>query len=223
MNGADQFLNLVDYTIPEQILFAGGCLLWVLVYAILIRNDIKFKIIEMPIVAGCSNFAWEILWSIFYQPDTGQLLVWTYRAWLVLDVYIFYKVIMDGDKFVATPYLKKYFKPLTVLMMLAFLLVYYFYIGEGYDTPIGAHSAYIAQLFISVYYILLIFRLPDISRLSMPIAWLRMLGTAMNTVFMFMHYPDHHFLHSMGVLAFIMDNFYIWFFSQRRQNKISIA
>ncbi|MBL0175112.1 MAG: hypothetical protein IPP94_07580 [Ignavibacteria bacterium] len=221
--GSTHFINLIDYTIPEMILFAGGCLLWVAVYAILIRNDRKYRIIEMPVIAGCSNFAWEILWSGPYSPDTGQLLVWTYRAWLLLDVYIFYKVIVDGDKFVSTPFVKRNFKVLTVLTMLSLLVLYNFYIMEGYDTPIGAHTAYIAQLFISVYYLLLIFRLEDVTRLSYSIAWLRTLGTAMNTVFMFMHYTDHHFLQSMGVLAFVMDMIYIWFLHQRKNNRISIA
>ena len=223
MDGSKLFINTIDYTIPELILFAGGCLLWVVVYGILIRNDLKFKIIEMPVIAGASNFAWEILWSLKYSPDTGLLLVWTYRAWLILDIYIFYKVIVDGSRFVYTPMLKKHFKKAAVLSMLAFLVLYYFYIGEGYDTPIGAHSAYIAQLLISVYYILLIFRIDDVRNLSTEIAWLRTIGTGMNTVFMFMHYPDHHFLHSMGVMAFFMDSFYIWFLYQRRANRITIA
>jgi hypothetical protein len=223
MDGSQLFINTIDYTIPELILFAGGCLLWVVVYAILIRNDIKFKIIEMPVIAGASNFAWEILWSLKYQPDTGQLLVWTYRAWLLLDLYIFYKVLVDGNRFVATPLLKKHFKLVSIISMLAFLVLYNFYIAEGYATPIGAHSAYSAQILISVYYLLLIFRLEDVSGLSLNIAWMRTIGTAMNTVFMFMHYPDHHFLHTMGVLAFFMDMFYIWFLYQRRANRISIA
>lgn len=74
-----------------------------------------------------------------------------------------------------------------------------------------------------MYYLLLIFRLEDVTRLSYSIAWLRTLGTAMNTVFMFMHYTDHHFLQSMGVLAFVMDMIYIWFLHQRKNNRISIA
>ena len=223
MNGSQLFVNTIDYTIPELILFAGGCLLWVVVYAILIRNDRKFGIIEMPVIAGASNFAWEILWSLKYQPDTGQLLVWTYRAWLILDLYIFYRLIMDGARFVSTPLIKRHFKPIVIVVTISMLVLYYFYIGEGYDTPIGAHSAYIAQLLISVYYILLILNIDEVRNLSMEIAWLRMIGTAMNTVFMFMHYPDHHFLHTMGVLAFFMDNFYIWFLYQRRARRLSIS
>ena len=223
MNGSQLFVNTIDYTIPELILFAGGCLLWVVVYAILIRNDRKFGIIEMPVIAGASNFAWEILWSLKYQPDTGLLLVWTYRAWLILDLYIFYRLIMDGARFVSTPLIKRHFKPIVIVVTISMLVLYYFYIGEGYDTPIGAHSAYIAQLLISVYYILLILNIDEVRNLSMEIAWLRMIGTAMNTVFMFMHYPDHHFLHTMGVLAFFMDNFYIWFLYQRRARRLSIS
>ena len=52
------WLNTVDYTIPELVLFGIGCFLWVIAYGILIRNILVYKKIEMPTIAGCGNFAW---------------------------------------------------------------------------------------------------------------------------------------------------------------------
>lgn len=210
------FLNTVEYTPLELTLFAGGCLLWVVAYAILVRNGLRYKFIEMPPIAAASNFAWEFLWSTAFETDMGLALVWTYRAWIIFDLGIFTLVILYGHKLVQTEAFHAHFKPLIVLVMLAFGVLYYLFTAEGYDTSIGAHSAYIAQLFISTYYIVVIFQRRDLRHFSAAIAWLRSVGTGMNTVFMLIHYPTHHWLHAMGLIALGLDAFYILTFYRRR-------
>ena len=221
--GSEMFINTLDYTYLELFLFAGGCLLWVVAYALLIRNARKFHIAEMPVIAACSNFAWEILWSIPFQTDMGYFLVWTYRAWLILDIYIIYTVLQYGHKVVTTPFIKQNFKPIAIGTIFSFLILYYFFIKQGFDEPIGANSAYIAQLFISAGYLIILFNLRDLTGLSSAIAYLRTIGTGMNTIFMIIHYTDNHFLHTMGILAFILDCTYIYLYQKRKKGTLQIA
>lgn len=215
--GRDAFLNLTDYTGVEMFLFAGGCLLWVVAYGLLIRNGLRYKIIEMPPIAAASNFAWEALWSTAFETDMGHLLIWTYRAWIVFDVAIFSMVILYGAKLVTTPALRRHFVPAIIGAMLSFGVLYYFFTAQGHDTPIGANSAYIAQLFISVYYVLLVLQREDFTGFSLTFAYLRTIGTGMNTVFMLVHYPSNHFLHAMGLIALVLDIFYIAAFTRKRR------
>jgi hypothetical protein len=215
--GRDALINLIDYTPLELFLFAGGCLLWVVAYGLLIRNGIRYKLIEMPAIAAASNFAWEALWSTAFETDMGILLIWTYRAWILFDLVIFTMVLKYGAKLVETPSLRRHFAPATFGAMLAFVVLYYFFTAQGHDTSIGANSAYIAQLFISVYYVLLVLQRSDFTGFSLPFAYLRTIGTGMNTVFMIIHYTDNHWLHAMGLFALVLDVFYIVTFTRKRQ------
>ena len=219
MTTSASFLNLSEYPVHEMILFAGGCLMWVVAYAIIIRNGIKHKVIEMPVFAAASNFAWEFLWATIFKTDMGQFLIWTYRSWLILDIFIFYMVLKYGDKNAFTPMIRKYFKSFTLAAMFGMMILYYLFTSEGFDTPIGANSAYIAQLFISVLYLILILRQEDLSGFSLSVAYLRSVGTGLNTVFMILHYPDNHFLHAMGLIALVLDATCITLFTMRLKNK----
>lgn len=212
----EQLLNLKDYTPLEQILFAGGCYVWVVVYAIYIKNIHQKKCIGMPVFAAAGNVAWEFVWGwIPPSTDMGPLLVWAYRIWFIFDLYIFYGVVRYGADQVMTPALKKNFRPLIIITALGWGVLFYFFKKEGFDTPIGANSAYMAQMFISVLYVMLILRHPKLVWFSAPVAWLKMIGTGTNTIFMLIHY-DSHFLHALAVMSLIIDNVYIYLFYRAR-------
>jgi len=222
VNDPGRFLNFVDrncipYTWTELFLFAGGCLMWVAAYAIIILNARKLKLVDMAIAAGCSNFAWEFLWSFPFKTDMGWFLVWTYRAWFFLDIYIFWLMLKYGSAQVRPGLMTKYFKPLCVALLLIFTLIYYFFIKEGHDTLIGANSAYIAQMFVSVLSLTLLLNSPDLKGFSFHVGWLRSFGTGANTVFMFMHYRSNHFLHSMAATSFVIDMVFLAMFLKLRK------
>ena len=195
-NDPARFLNRIDrncvpYTTMELILFAGGCLLWVVAYGLLIRNMKKDRFCEMAPIAGCSNFAWEFLWAFFFFTDMGWFLRWTYRAWFFLDIFIFWQLLRIGGKAVEAGFLKRHFKAACITAACAFGIMYYFFTKEGHDTLIGANSAYIAQMFISVYCLLMLMKAPTLAGFSWNIGWMRSVGTGMNTVFMLLHYPGN--------------------------------
>lgn len=222
VNDPARFLNFVDkscvpYTTLELILFAGGCLMWVVAYGIIIRNASRLHFMDMAVVAGCSNFAWEFLWAFAFRTDMGWFLVYTYRAWFFLDLFIFWLLLKHGGAQISTPALARHFKPLAVATTLFFTAAYYFFTKEGHDTYIGANSAYIAQIFISVLCLTLLLRRPNLQGLSFHVAWLRSFGTGANTVFMFLHYPDNHFLHVISATSFVLDMFYLYLYRKYRR------
>lgn len=214
VNDPAHFLNFIDincvpYTWPEIFLFAGGCLLWVVAYGIIIRNAFRDKFMELAALTVCSNFAWEFIWSFPFKTDVGWFLVWTYRAWFFLDILIVWLLIKYGPKQIVQPAFRKHFTPAVLLIILAFTVLYYFFAKQGMDTPIGSNSAYICQVILSASCLLLLLGRESAEGFSMAVAWLRTLGTAMNTVMMLSHFPDNRLLHSMGIMAFVMDMIYI--------------
>jgi hypothetical protein len=215
----EPLLNLKDYTPFEMFLFAGGCFLWVVVYVIYIINGKKYKFIEMPVFAASGNIGWEFTWSWLHRTDMGLLLVWTYRAWFFLDVFIFSDVLRHGRKQVTTPAIQAYFVPIFVAAAVFWAVAVHFFVQAGYDTTIGANSAYIAQMGISILYVILLLRQTSLVGWSWAVAWLKMIGTGMNTVFMCIHpaYADNHFLHFLAVTATTIDCAYIVIFWQMRR------
>jgi hypothetical protein len=213
-------VNLESYTPVELVLFSVGCYLWVIVYFIYIRNIIKLKFIEIPVFAAASNLGWEFIWGFIPPPtDMGLLLVWAYRGWFLIDIFIFYGVLRYGTKQITTPALQQYFRPLIILTALSWGVIYYFFKTGGFDTVIGANSAYIAQICISVLYLILILRQTDVALFSLSVAWLRMIGTGLISVFMFIHYTDNHLLHTLCVLCGVLDVTYLIVFIRKRINR----
>ncbi len=207
----EQLVNLRDYSPFELVLFGVGCYMWVVVYILYIRRIAKGESIGMPVFAACSNFGWEIVWGVIPpSTDMGPLLVWAYRAWFFLDLYIIYGVYRYGSVQIVTPELKAYFKPFVVLSVVGWAVLYYFFKSGGYDTPIGATSAYIAQMFISVLYLLLLLRRSSAVVELTSVTWLRSVGTGLNTIFLLHHYPGKPFLLSLGLMSLVIDAIYIY-------------
>ncbi|HKP96023.1 MAG TPA: hypothetical protein VJ385_09730 [Fibrobacteria bacterium] len=204
--------NCVPYTYVELFLFAVGCLMWVVAYGILIRNALRYRYMEMAAIAVCSNFAWEFVWSWCFRTDMGWFLVWTYRAWFFLDIFIVWQLLKWGSKQVYQPGFRAHFKLGVIFATLGFTALYYFYTKGGLDTSIGANSAYMCQLILSSSCLLLILGNPDVAQFSLAVAWLKCIGTGMNTIMLMHHYPQNHFLHSLGILAFMCDSTYIGYF-----------
>jgi hypothetical protein len=50
-----------------------------------------------------------------------------------------------------------------------------------------------------------------------------MIATFTNTIFLFLHYPENHFVQTVGVLMFILDNTYIVLLARARRQKVLFA
>ncbi len=223
INDPANWLNWVDvhcvpYSKLQFILFAGGCLMWVVAYAILVYNGHKDKFVEMAALAAASNFAWEFLWAFPFGTDMGKFLVYTYKARLFLDCYIFYVLLKYGHKqFDEGTWLRKNFISWMIPTLSFFLAFYYFFTKQGMDESIGANSAYICQIFISVFCPLVLMRAKTLKGFSFHFAWLRGFGTGFNTVFMYLHYPDNHLVQTLGTTSFILDMSYLYLFKKKEK------
>lgn len=213
------WINTQDYTPFELFLFIGGCGLWVIVYLIWAKNIVKKKYFELPVFAGCADIGWEFTWSFFATTNMGLFLEWTYRSWFLFDVFLFGGLLLYGWKQYTVPQLRplRVHIPVCILVTLFWVAGVYFMHAQGLDTPIGARSAYLDQLCISFLFIPLMLRQKSLENYSFAAAWLRMLGTGMNTVFMNIHYPDDYFLRLIATVSTVLDCTYIYLFWMRRR------
>lgn len=201
------WINTKDYSVPALIWNGVGCLFWVITYAALVKEILKRKYVEMPFFIAAGNLAWEFIWSVFYHPNTGKLYSLSYQGAFLLDLFIFYHVILYGHKQIEIPEIKKHFKAIAIVLLLMWIPLNYYYVAEGLDTAIGANSGYILNLIISLLYPLLLLR-GNPENFSTLVAWCKWFGTGCITVSMFLIYPDNYFVQTLGVCCFILDVIY---------------
>ncbi|MBM7113211.1 hypothetical protein [Archangium primigenium] len=208
----EHILNLKDYTPTELFFFVGGCSLWVVVYIIYIRNLARLKFAEAPLFGTCANFGWEFTWGMLCKTDMGLLLQWCYRIWFLLDLYIFSRVVRFGKDQVQTAAVRRYYVPVMLATAVAWAVGVYCMVKSGLDTPIGATSAYLNNLALSVTYLLVMLRRESVAGYSLTVAFCKMIGTGMNTVFMNIHaaYAHNYFLHFISILTTSIDCLYIY-------------
>jgi hypothetical protein len=210
-------LNTQKYHPFELFLFGGGCYMWVFVYAIYIKKIVKLKYIEMPVFAACGNIGWEFVWSFLLKPDPdmGSLILWCYRIWFFFDLFIFYSVLRYGAEQVMTTPIRKHFRPLAVVTAVGWGSVFYAMKRSGLDTHIGANSAFVLNFVISLLYIFLFLQQlqrRQVHQMSYAVAWLKMIGTGMNTIFMNIHpeYSGDYFLRLFAIMTTVLDCSYIF-------------
>jgi hypothetical protein len=203
-----RLFNTADYTVSQLILFGVAAAYWVWVYIVVIKDIIKYKFIGIPALAVCSNISWEFLWSFFFYTNMGAFFEWGYRAWFILDVFIFYSVFRYGKKQFTNPALNTYFTWIILFTTAGWTAAIYTFTKEYVD-PIGAISAYMVNAHMSALYILLILKFPKEKTLSVSTAWHKMLGTALTSVFCFWVFPKAVFMLTMTVVTFILDITYI--------------
>lgn len=218
----NEWFNLVDYTISEQIIFALGCALWFVVYAVTIYSIYKNKFCEIPAWVVCANISWEFLKSFIFLTDMGKFYNIAYAGWFFLDLYILYGAYRYGDKLVFTPAIKKYFKLILSFNFISWFAILYFMMYLKYDDVVGALSAFVINIVISVLYNYVILNVDSkyLNNFSYTVAWTKMFGTAFVGVFAAIHWQGNYLLVSLGVIIFILDLCYtLLLYKKRRKNK----
>ena len=82
------WFNTCSYSVPALSFFIVGGALWFVAYVAVLYHVWKHQFVTIPAVAVVANISWEWLWGFFYVPDLGRLVIWGYRAWAILDVFI---------------------------------------------------------------------------------------------------------------------------------------
>jgi len=213
---SQSFVDTDGYTSLELWLYVGGFVLWGVAYVIVVVNIVRKRFVEIPAFAVAANVTWEFVWGWFFTVPMGSLLQWIYRGGWALDAFITYGVWRYGSHQFITPRGRRAFRPAFALALVAWVPAYYFFGVQGYDLPLGSNSAYICNVVDSGLYLALLLTLDDISQFSTGVAWTKMLGTALVTVFVFLKYPDSRFAQTLGVFVFLLDSVYIVMLRQRK-------
>jgi len=217
-NGYPGWVNLEDYTPLELVLFGVGCWLWVIAYIIIIRNIRRYKFAEMPTIAGAGNFAWEGVFS-WIPPATnmGRIAFWAYHAWFFLDLYIWYFVGKYSQYDTRTKLFRKYKWSYFIIVTLLWAIGFQLFRMTGIEYIIGARTAWILNIVIAIQYVVNYLRLGPKYPFSVHVAWLKGMGTGLNTVFVFVHFPQDYFVQFLGVVLGLCD---IWYFSMVFRDRI---
>jgi hypothetical protein len=200
----NDFFNTTDYSLSQLLWNGIGCFGWLIAYVFIVLNARKHKFIEMPFIIAAGNVSWEFMWSFYAHPDTGLFFKYGYQASFFLDIIIIYYTFKYARNQLQIPLLKKYFHFILLGLIVFWLPLNYFFIKQGFDTPIGANSGYILNLIISFLYIPLYLRNSQF-HFSKIVGLSRSLGTALITVSMFLIYPENYFVQVLGVSCFLLD------------------
>lgn len=214
----EKWFNTDYYSVPQLILFGIGAVLWLVCYIAILRDVIKLKYIEMPAAVLCGNFAWEFLWGFIHHNNMGKALELGYMAWFFLDAFIVYNFFKYGYKQIPKAFSKQY-KILFGGGILCWGIVMNFFAIQGFDNPIGANSAYVLNILISLLYVLEILRIEDKSVLNKTAAWTKWWGTAFISIMCAWRWPDNYFVISMSIICFVLDTYYFILFRRFKRQQ----
>jgi hypothetical protein len=202
------WLNTSVYSNTDLILFGIGAFFWLACYVLVIRGIVKYKFVGISASVVGANIAWEFLWAFVYRQDMGNLIQIGYYGWFFLDCFIVFSMFRYGDKQVL-PEQRKRFKLFFAYSIVGWIAVLYFFIGDKYDNPIGANSAYAIQLLISASCLGMLLRHPFEKGISYLAAWCRMLGSLFCGLMCIIHWPGNHWIAVMVVVYLLIDIYYL--------------
>jgi hypothetical protein len=214
-----EWFNTDQYPVPLLILFGVGCFGWVVAYVAIVKNALRNQFLEIPAGAVVANIAWEFVWGFLYPNELGRFFSWGYRIWFFFDLGIVYMLFRFGERQVELPELKAVFRPACVFGVLAWAVGIYFFVGEGYDTGYGAISGYILNTMMSALYVVIILRHGQLYDFSLVVAWSKMLGTALLTIFNFIVQSHNPYLLLLCLLTLALDLLYIGLFYAIRSGR----
>lgn len=197
------------YSPTDVALILAGTVLWCVAYFIIVRNAFKYKFVDMPVAAGAANIAWEFVWAFLFVTDMGQLFVYGLRAWFLIDVVILYATFKYGSKQILNKRLASAFVWAEPFVLIIWGFIFWFFIKEGYDTSMGATSAYIITVIMEFVYITT-FLNHDSKYFSFHVAWTKGAANFLMTLFVFNHYVEGMwFLKTLTLVVTVLDIIYI--------------
>lgn len=214
-----KWIQFDQYSLADIVLILAGTLLWNVAYFIIIKNAFKNKFVEMPVAAGASNISWEFVWGFLFKTNMGLLFVWGLRIWFFMDILIFIAIMKFGKKQIKSIQLASLFSWIEPALIIAWGFVFWAFIKEGYDTPMGATSAYVITIIMAWVYITS-FLNNDPKYYSIHVAWTKGLGNLLMTIFVFNHYFEGMwFLKIMTLIVTVLDIIYFILVAKSKFNR----
>ncbi len=212
------WINLKEFTTYELTVTAIGWIFWITLYILIVRSIRKDKYVEMPWMCVMANISWEFVWGFFFydQINLGELFIWSYRAWFIMDVFILWGVFKYGRKQIQIPEIRKHFIPISVVAIALWGVLFYTFIDSGFDHKWGSQSAYILNVIISVLFITLFLRQWKFKKFSKVMAWCKCLGTLAYTIVYFNFDYPNSFVHTIGGVVLILDIIFLYLLYTRQ-------
>jgi len=205
---ARPFLDTTEYSSWELFWYVGGFLVWTPAYIAIIWWAVRRREVEIPVLAAIANVTWEFVWGFTVTVPMGWGLQAVYRGAFLIDFFILVAVYLYGWKQTDLLVLRRWWPAVVTGILAAWVAFYVTFEQQAYDLPLGSNSAYIDNVMMSSLY--LWYGLTrDPRSLSTVAAWSKGLGTGMVTVFVFLAYPDNHFVQALGIIVALLDVGYL--------------
>lgn len=204
--------------VPIWALASGviGCALWGAAYFVVIVSCFKQKTYGIPLAAICMNITWEIL-SVFFWVAVRKEPAFHYAdiAWLCMDLVIISQLLLYGKNQQTIPQIRdNFYFVVAGTFVLAFLGQYTF--PMTYKDEDGFVLAFIINMGMSILFVFMFFARPEQRGLSYSVAWLKMLGTACESIMCIKWMPAKHpeitnfsFFYFLYITTFLFDCIYI--------------
>lgn len=189
MSILDEILAQPGFSPAQLAVGAVMYLAWTAAYLHIIWVSHRDKSYGVPWSSLMLNVCWEFIFS-FNLTDARLFwfFVWGNRLWLVFDLVILYQFFANGRAVQTIPWLQKWFYPVAVAsLVLSGLWIYTFTIY--FNDLKGVASSMTMNVAMGLMYIFMFVNRPDGRGMSYPAAWLKMIGTAAGSVFLYTWWP----------------------------------
>src|SRR5919112_5877648 len=207
-----------------DILLVGSGILWTVTYLLIIRRGFLGHTYGMPLVALCANLSWEFIFSFVFPHDLPQRAVNV--VWFSFDLVILLQLLLYGPREFAYLPRRAFYGVFALALATSFGAV--LAVTFEFDDFDGAYTAFGQNLVMSVLFIAMLRSRGSLRGQSVPIALLKMVGTALASFAFYFHNPDYagsFLLPVLYVTTLIFDGIYAGavIISGRRKRHNSLA
>lgn len=189
MSLLDDLLALPGFTPALLPVGAVMYLAWTAAYVSVIVQGCRQRTYGVPMVSLCLNVVWETIFSLnLTDARLPAFFLWGNRFWLLPDLGILVLFLRYGRENQTVPWVKRYFYPLAAGILLAAALGLPTFTLYFNDLK-GVASSMFMNLAMSGMFFPMLFNRPDLRGLSLTSAWLKMVGTAAGSVFLYHWWP----------------------------------
>ncbi|MBL8604885.1 MAG: hypothetical protein JNK72_23355 [Myxococcales bacterium] len=189
MRFVDALLRQPGFSPAQLVIAAIMYLAWTAAYFFIIVKGFRDKSYGVPWASLMLNIVWEALFS-FELTDARlhPFFLWGNRLWLVFDVAIVYQFFRYGREAQPHKVVREYFLVFALASLVFSAVGLYTFIFYFEDRK-GVVSSMFMNLSMGVLYIFMHLQRPDDRGMSAPAAWLKMIGTAAGSVFLYTWWP----------------------------------
>lgn len=184
----------------------GAGVFWSLAYLLIIRRGFIDRTYGMPLVAFCSNLAWEFTFTFIYPRDAPQSYI--NFTWFVLDLVILFQILRywkpELEKLLPPP---SFYPILIATLILSLALI--IGLSQEFENWNGMYSAFGMNLMMSALFIFMLAERVDARGQSLYIGLCKMIGTTFVAILFFARDPNSLLMNSLYLSTFILDGVYV--------------